>query len=163
MRFDVAPNAEDVNFFCPIAVNGADLTRHRRRIIAAPPAKASHRSMPRRWWRKSGIPSRIPGSLTRWRCNFSNAKIEVGSKIPTLLAHERRSGKHMGIFQRLIFHLRSRKALRLYAFRSRSKLAGQTRLPTFSINRIPWSSSGRRGAASAIICASRWQPLPVLT
>ena len=38
-----------------------------------------------------------------------------------------------------------------------------TRLPTFSINRIPLSSSGRRGAASAIICASRWQPLPVFT
>ncbi|MNH29147.1 hypothetical protein D3C79_893590 [compost metagenome] len=47
-------------------------------------------------------------------------------------------------------------------FSPRSKPAGQTRLPTFSMKRMPPSLAGSWWQASCTILASRWQPLPVL-
>ncbi len=44
----------------------------------------------------------------------------------------------------------------------RSKAAGQTRLPTFSMNSSPPSGRTSRWSACPTICASRWHPLPVL-
>src|SRR5512132_2523589 len=44
----------------------------------------------------------------------------------------------------------------------RSKAAGQTRLPTFSMKTTEPSSGASAGKASPTMRASRWQPLPVL-
>ena len=79
--------------------------------------------------------------------HFSTSKLRYGSKSTLLSNISEAAANICGYFSGLSSPSVTESTATL-CFSPRSKLAGQTRLPTFSINRIPLSSSGRRGVGN---------------
>lgn len=86
---------------------------------------------------------------------FLTLKLRYGNRLILLSSISEAAVNICGYFSGL-FLFSVTESIVILCFLSRSKLVGYTRLLTFSINRISLSFSGRRGAASVIICALRW-------
>ncbi len=137
---DVALNAADVDFRL-VAVNGAICPGTPMHIAVSPASSATGHPFAAGGGNKDDFNFWI--DFAAQAMHFSTSKLRYGSK-STLLAASAKLRQTYADISAVCLHLGNGKH-RHFVFFTEIEAGRATRLPTFSINRIPLSSSGRRG------------------